>query len=129
MGPSSSSSGNLEDFIATVTFVPFNYDRLHMIRAYIDQQSVFGGTRLQIPRLEINRTLPAESIVFATVKEGQIEELKSLLRDGKASLRDHDQSGAPLLFVGFHNVNARTVVKLTWLRELRTVRYSAARNV
>ncbi|KAK1759805.1 hypothetical protein QBC47DRAFT_116439 [Echria macrotheca] len=90
--------GEVEDFVANVTFVPFNYDRLHMVSACINQRGMFSGIRLQIPRLDVNRLLSSQSLVFTLVRQGRMEEFQALLASGKASLRDHDEVGAPLLF-------------------------------
>ncbi|KAM7211639.1 hypothetical protein V8F06_012992 [Rhypophila decipiens] len=57
-----------------------------------------GGTFSSIPRLFINRVIPADSPVFSVVLEGDLREFQRMLWDGTASLRDHDEYGAPLFF-------------------------------
>jgi hypothetical protein len=47
----------------------------------------------------VNNVLPAASPVFSIVRNGQLKEFQTLLREGKASLRDQDEFGASLLFV------------------------------
>ncbi|GAB1318058.1 hypothetical protein MFIFM68171_08268 [Madurella fahalii] len=56
------------------------------------------GTFNVIPRLFINNIIPYGSRVFTLVEEGRITEFREMLRLGQASLRDHDEFGASLLF-------------------------------
>jgi len=57
------------------------------------------GTYSAIPTLSINNILPFGSLVFTLVEQGRMTEFLEMLRSGKASLRDHDEYGASLLFV------------------------------
>ncbi|RMJ04940.1 hypothetical protein CDV36_014390 [Fusarium kuroshium] len=46
----------------------------------------------------VNRVLPVGSLVFELVEAGDLQGLKEMLQSGRASLRDHDEYGASLLF-------------------------------
>jgi hypothetical protein len=59
----------------------------------------YHGVFSSIPQLAINRILPADSPVFSMVSKGRLDEFQTLLREGEASLRDHDEYGASLLHV------------------------------
>ena len=63
------------------------------------QREVFKGNVSSISSLTVNRVLPAVSRIFRLVEEGRIVEFQEMLREGQASLRDHDEYGASLLFV------------------------------
>jgi len=51
------------------------------------------------PSISVGMVLPDDSPVFSLVRNGDIEGLLSLFRQGKASIRDHNSFGTPLLFV------------------------------
>ncbi|RGP66883.1 hypothetical protein FSPOR_6265 [Fusarium sporotrichioides] len=51
-----------------------------------------------ISRLQVNRILPSDSPVFRMVAQGELQGLLQMLQNGEASLRDHDEDGASLLF-------------------------------
>ncbi|RSL86776.1 hypothetical protein CEP52_015711 [Fusarium oligoseptatum] len=51
-----------------------------------------------ISQLQVNRVLPAGSLVFELVEAGDLQGLKEMLQSGRASLQDHDEHGASLLF-------------------------------
>jgi len=58
-----------------------------------------GSYNESIPRLCVNNVVPNNSWVFQYVRWGEVSVLQGLLRQGRASLRDHDESSASLLFV------------------------------
>jgi hypothetical protein len=73
-----------------ITFVPrVNYVQqgFHIVT---QQYHGFQGTFNAIPRLAVNNILPLGSPIFKLVQQGRMVELQSMLRLGKASLRDHD---------------------------------------
>jgi len=92
------SSQTEEDFGATVTFLPTDGQRC-MFAVSVQNQRLPTGIFATIPRFSANNVLPAKSTVFRLVLEGRLREFKEMLQDGRASLRDHDQYGASLLFV------------------------------
>ena len=83
----------------TVSFLPNDAGKFHMLVASTLQQEISRCSVYSISRLCVNRVLPADSYVFDVVREGQLDELKRMLREGEASIRDHDEYGASLLFV------------------------------
>ncbi|KAI1500270.1 hypothetical protein F5X99DRAFT_387019 [Biscogniauxia marginata] len=84
------------DYEMTVTFIPKNNQRFHMFIASALQRELFEGVA-SVSRLMVNRVLPAGSLVFELVREGKLQELQEMLKNGDASLRDHDEYGASLL--------------------------------
>ncbi|KAK3902849.1 hypothetical protein C8A05DRAFT_33423 [Staphylotrichum tortipilum] len=71
-----------------------------MFKATITQQAFRDGAfSSSIPRLQVNLVLPRDSLVFQLVQKGRVVEFEALLREGKASLRDHDDLGNSLLSV------------------------------
>lgn len=102
----------IEDFIAKVTYFPGDRKRTgkrtgnrtatrtgSMFTATVRQQTLRHGGFFSIPRLQANFVLPSDSLVFQLVQEGRLAEFEALLRQGKASLRDHDELGNSLLAV------------------------------
>lgn len=70
------------------------------IATSIYQGQLVDGTFTSIPRLSINVTVPENSEIFSLLWEGRLDEVKKLLAEGKASLRDHDEmQGWSLLYV------------------------------
>jgi hypothetical protein len=51
------------------------------------------------PSISVGMVLPDDSLFFSLVRNGDVEGLLSLFRQGKASIRDHSSFGIPLLFV------------------------------
>ncbi|KAL8354273.1 hypothetical protein RB601_003907 [Gaeumannomyces tritici] len=86
------------DCITKLTFLPHNSSEFKILVASTLQRHMPGGAILSISRLEVNRVLPASSEVFRVVKEGRLEDFKTMLYTGSASIRDHDEYGASLLF-------------------------------
>ncbi|CAG9989207.1 unnamed protein product [Clonostachys byssicola] len=85
-----------------LTFLPKVRDGM-MFSAIIQQQTSHTGSFSPIPFFQANYIRPRDSLVFQLIEEGRLSELITLLREGKASLRDHDDLGRPLLwtFGGF----------------------------
>ncbi|KAI8626900.1 ankyrin [Xylariaceae sp. FL1651] len=81
-----------------ISFVPQDPRQFAMIVASTTESRVAHGSTNMISRLEVNRVLPAGSRVFTIVKNGHLKELQAMLQEGKATLRDHDEYGANLLF-------------------------------
>jgi hypothetical protein len=71
----------------------------HAIMVNIRQTHSYDGVFSSIPHFMVYNVLPADSPVFSIVRRGRLREFQALLREGKASLRDQDEYGAPLLFV------------------------------
>ena len=92
------NTAGLEDFTAKVTYFPDSRTG-SMFEATIKQRMVWNGTFSSVPRLQVNLVLPGDSLVFQLVQAGRLADLKALLREGKASLRDHDELGNSLLVV------------------------------
>lgn len=62
---------------------------------------------LTFSTLMVNRVLPEGSLVFNLAREGNLQELQEMFRNGEASPRDHDEHGASLLFVS-HTMSSST---------------------
>lgn len=71
----------------------------HAISVNIRQTHNYDGIFSAIPHFMVYNVLPAGSPVFSVVRAGRVRDFQALLREGKASLRDQDEYGAPLLFV------------------------------
>lgn len=78
-----------EDLIVDLLFRP-RRSRL-TVAASIYRGQLDDGSFASIPRLSINVTVPEDSEIFAHLWNGRLDEVKRLLADGKASLRDHDE--------------------------------------
>ncbi|KAI1410600.1 ankyrin [Hypoxylon sp. FL1857] len=85
------------DYTISCTFLPDDPRRFHMLVGSTFQREIERGAVSSISRLAVNRVLPPESRVFKVVLDGDLHELQRMLRDGEASLRDHDEDGASLL--------------------------------
>ncbi|KAH7197902.1 uncharacterized protein B0J16DRAFT_329304 [Fusarium flagelliforme] len=92
-----SNEGHLTDYIMSLTFLPDNRSH-HMLVASVVTNEVIAGSVSSISRLQVNRVLPRQSPVFTLVKQGRVQDLLRMLQNGEASLRDHDERGASLLF-------------------------------
>lgn len=60
----------------------------------------YQGSYQAIPRLFVNNILPENSPVFRVVRNGELAKFQNMLIQGEASLRDQDEYGTPLLFLG-----------------------------
>lgn len=64
--------------------------------------------------IETRNTIPYDSPIFIAVQEGQVDEIRSLLYSGKASLNDIDPYGLGLLYVSSINRGQMVIMfKLT----------------
>lgn len=88
-----------EDFVAKITFSPHKSASGRMFTVTTSQGVRWNGSFSPIPRLDVNRVLPDDSLVFRLVREGRLRALQNLLREGKASLKDHDELGNSLIIV------------------------------
>lgn len=77
-----------------------------MFSAIIQQKTSPTGFFSPIPYFQANYIRPRDSLVFQLVEEGRLSELTTLLREGKASLRDHDELGRPLFWVSKTSIRA-----------------------
>ncbi|TGJ81434.1 hypothetical protein E0Z10_g7345 [Xylaria hypoxylon] len=80
------------------SFLPKDPRQFMMIVASTTQGGMPGGSISPISRLAVNRVLPAGSQVFHVVEKGLLQELRAMLQRDEATLRDHDEYGANLLF-------------------------------
>ncbi|KAI0478682.1 hypothetical protein GGR56DRAFT_334277 [Xylariaceae sp. FL0804] len=95
--PSSAAEGDdrhrkraLIDYAMSLTFLPTDPKKCHMLVATIFQEESSMRGVSSISRLMVNRVLPAGSPVFELVREGRLRELQEMMHRGEASLRDHD---------------------------------------
>lgn len=99
-GASKGSSGNtstFRDVVANIVFRPSNSP--WMFSVSLSQGQLFDRSIQSIPRISVCRIIPNDSPVFDLVKRGLLDDFRNLLQEGKASLRDHDEQGMPLLHV------------------------------
>ncbi|KAH6891485.1 hypothetical protein B0T10DRAFT_605747 [Thelonectria olida] len=85
------------DHMISLTFLPNNSENGRMLVASLSQRQMFSTGISSISTLMVNRILPEGSRVFQVVQNGDLTELKRMLQDSEASLRDHDEYGASLL--------------------------------
>ncbi|KAF5694406.1 hypothetical protein FDENT_1273 [Fusarium denticulatum] len=91
-------SGNVNTFrdvVANIVFRPSNSP--WMFSVSLSQGQLFDRSIQSIPRISVCRIVPNDSLVFTLVKQGSLKEFTTMLQEGKASLRDHDEQGMPLL--------------------------------
>ena len=97
----------MEEVTTRISFIPSRQKTpQQMFRITTCQYFTDNGTFSSIPHLEVNRVLPAGSLVFLIVEEGRLDDFIALLKDGYASVRDHDEYGASLLHVGIPGVDS-----------------------
>jgi hypothetical protein len=98
------------DWMMRVAYLPGRGQSRHMLLASLTRQELLTNSMTCISRLQINRVLPVGSLVFELVRTGDLQGLKKMLQDGRASLQDHDEHGASLLFVSkrYHLSPAKT---------------------
>ncbi|EMT71109.1 hypothetical protein NOF04DRAFT_13591 [Fusarium oxysporum II5] len=92
------ASGNVDTFrdvVANIVFRPSNSPWMFLVS--LSQGQLFDRSIQSIPRISICRIVPNDSLVFTLVKQGSLKEFMTMLQEGKASLRDHDEQGMPLL--------------------------------
>ncbi|KAL8415083.1 hypothetical protein RB594_006062 [Gaeumannomyces avenae] len=56
-----------------------------------------GARAVLAPMVAVHRIVSSYSDVFQSIRDGRLDKLISLISDGKASLKDRDESGASLL--------------------------------
>ncbi|KAI1454940.1 hypothetical protein F4805DRAFT_438037 [Annulohypoxylon moriforme] len=86
------------DYSITLTFFPKDPLISHMLVASTFQYEIERGVASSISRLDVNRVVPSTSRAFKVVRQENLRELRRMLQYGEASLRDHDEGGASLLF-------------------------------
>ncbi|KAI0101384.1 ankyrin repeat-containing domain protein [Nemania sp. FL0031] len=96
-----------------LSFLPRDL-RQFMIIASTNQGDFLPSSMLPISRLAVNRVLPFGSRVFGVAMVGTLQELQAMLRDGAATLKDHDEYGLNLLFYAAQN---RRIEMLAYLLE------------
>lgn len=70
------------------------------VTVYLHQRTMADGFLSLCPSILVGRIRPDDSPIFSFVKSGYMDGLLSLLSQNKASLRDCDSFGTPLLHVG-----------------------------
>jgi len=88
-----------EEVTTSITLISRLSHARRAIKLNTRQKQGFDGVFSFIPRLSVYNVLPEDSLVFTIVGQGRLREFQALLREGKASLRDQDENGAPLLHV------------------------------
>lgn len=89
--------------ITSVTFLPKGgQGRPMFVASEHIFKALFSGKTSTFSYLAVNQIILSDSRVFQLVKEGQLHDLRVMLQDGEATLRDHDEGGASLLFVSHH---------------------------
>ncbi|KAI1126976.1 hypothetical protein F5Y10DRAFT_293223 [Nemania abortiva] len=63
----------------------------------VNQCLLADGIFSSIPRLSVGNIVPNTSLVFEVAQAGTVRELEDLFASGKASIRDHDETGRSLL--------------------------------
>ncbi|KAI0502944.1 ankyrin [Xylaria bambusicola] len=82
----------------TITFLPKDGRKFSMLVASTIRHGLVARRGQSISSLAVNRILPGNSRVFSVVAQGHLREFQDMLRRGEASLHDHDERGANLLF-------------------------------
>lgn len=92
--------GRQRDCVTTAAFLLNNTQNPYMIIAseYSMQYSKRQGV-LSMSYLSINPVLPTSSRVFQVAESGTVQQLREMLQNGEASLRDTDVYGCSLLHV------------------------------
>jgi hypothetical protein len=88
-------------FVGRVMFRPRAANFL--IKITVDRGNVLCDSyETVLPSISVCNIVPDESLVFQFASKGELESLKKLVADGKASLRDHDENGRSLLHARTH---------------------------
>jgi len=106
--PSGETMGEVESSVYTtdtrISFTPRLQGRMAKGRGFEailrKTHGCQGWYHGAIPRLFVNNIIPKNSPVFDIVRKGELVKLQRMLVRGEASLRDQDEHGASLLFVG-----------------------------
>lgn len=90
-----------EDFTAKVALFPSKtFGKRKMLSLHHHQSNLMNGVVLTMPTVSLNQVRANNSEVFQLVTEGDLKGLQMSLQEGAASVRDHDEVGRSLLFVG-----------------------------
>lgn len=87
------------NFTAQVQFKPSQPGQNAMLLASFYQQTRSDGFSSLMPSLSFSAMLPDDSLVFRLIEDRDLDGLMDMLSHGKASLRDRDSRGTPLLHV------------------------------
>lgn len=88
-----------EEVTTSITLISRLPHARRAIKLSTRQKHGVDGVFSFTPRLSVYNVLPEDSLVFTIVGQGLLQEFQTLLREGKASLRDQDENGASLLHV------------------------------
>lgn len=87
------------EFAASIKAV-FNHPRFQAnLTVSLHQRATADGVFSLCPSISVGLIRPDDSPVFKLVKDGDMDGLLSLIGQGKASLRDCNSRGTPLLHV------------------------------
>jgi hypothetical protein len=102
------------EFMSTVTFMCSDVYPQIFIKALIQYQSRASGVLSATPCISVNRVVSNDSKIFHNIRNGDINSLRRLLQEGKASIRDRDEYGASLLHVSdLTNIRCHTGTQFT----------------
>lgn len=91
--------GESNDDTIVVSFLPRRGTKAQMLTVTVSRQAFANAYSFAIAHISANNIIPNDSHVFKVVEEGRTLEFQQMLREGKASLRDHDELGRPLVYV------------------------------
>ena len=85
------------DFSATIKFCPKGYKTMISLR--LAQHLIFQGALTPVPRLTVCNIIRNDSKIFELAYTGRLNDIMTLVTQGKASIWDHDETGRSLLHV------------------------------
>lgn len=85
------------EFVSTITAILDQFQANVTINLH--QRAIANGYLSLCPSISVGMILPDDSPIFGIVRCGDMDGLLSLLSQGKASLRDRNSFGTPLLHV------------------------------
>lgn len=93
------------DTVAKLLFRPTRSSAI--VEVLVTQSQLLGRSVQTIPRVAINPIIAKDSLVFQIVKQGRLDEFRTMLAEGKTSVRVHDDDGNGLLYVSYsiHETN------------------------
>ena len=97
--PESASEVVTEAFAGTLTLLPKTKGKKMKLRAFFAQHVMRNGVFSFAPTLSFHAIIPDNSSVFQLIESGDLEGLKQILQNGRASLTDCNTSGNSLLGV------------------------------
>jgi len=89
----------VNDDTITLSFMPRLCTKRRMLTVTVSRQAFAKGSFSGIAHISANNIIPNDSRVFDVVRSGNLLGLQKMLREGTASLRDHDECGQSLLCV------------------------------